>query len=152
MAEVSRRAGVGMATLYRNFPNRRELLVALFTDEVNALCDAARPIEGLTPGEALIAWLQRFFAFIPSKRQFLAELLSEADADPVLRENRDHVYASGQSLLAPAQRSGEIRDDLTIEQVLDMIRAVAFIPGDSSYHRPILEAVLDGLSPHTGPA
>ena len=36
MAEISRRAGVGMATLYRNFPGRRELLEALYTDEVTA--------------------------------------------------------------------------------------------------------------------
>ena len=41
MAEVSRRAGVGMATLYRNFPGRRELLEALYIDEVNAICKAA---------------------------------------------------------------------------------------------------------------
>jgi AcrR family transcriptional regulator len=41
MAEVSRRAGVGMATLYRNFPGRRELLEALYTDEVDAVCQAA---------------------------------------------------------------------------------------------------------------
>jgi AcrR family transcriptional regulator len=38
MAEISRRAGVGMATLYRNFPGRRELLEALYTDEVDAIC------------------------------------------------------------------------------------------------------------------
>ncbi len=57
MAEISRRAGVGMATLYRNFPGRRELLEALYTDEVNAVCQAAetaggarrgRPAAGLT--------------------------------------------------------------------------------------------------------
>ena len=39
MAEISRRAGVGMATLYRNFPGRRELLEALYADEVNAICN-----------------------------------------------------------------------------------------------------------------
>ena len=41
MAEVSRRAGVGMATLYRNFPGRQELLEALYADEVSAVCEAA---------------------------------------------------------------------------------------------------------------
>lgn len=44
MAEISRRAGVGMATLYRNFPGRRELLEALYVDEVNAICKAAEPL------------------------------------------------------------------------------------------------------------
>src|SRR6476659_11117017 len=61
MAEISRRAGVGMATLYRNFPGRQELLEALYTDEVDAVCQAAETIDGETPGAALVAWLHRFF-------------------------------------------------------------------------------------------
>ena len=54
MAEVSRRAGVGMATLYRNFPGRRELLEALYTDEVDAVCAAAGTAAGRRP--ALRSW------------------------------------------------------------------------------------------------
>ena len=42
-----------MATLYRNFPSRQELLEALFTGEVNAVCEAAETVEGETPGAAL---------------------------------------------------------------------------------------------------
>src|SRR5450755_2705614 len=57
MAEISRRAGVGMATLYRNFPSRRQLLEALYTDEVNAVCEAAGTAGGETPGAVLLAWL-----------------------------------------------------------------------------------------------
>jgi AcrR family transcriptional regulator len=84
MAEVSRRAGVGMATLYRNFPGRQELLEALYTDEVDAVCKAAaitggHSIDGETPGAALVAWLHRFFAFTTSKRHIAAELLKQTD-------------------------------------------------------------------------
>ncbi len=57
MAEISRRAGVGLATLYRNFPGRQELLEALYTGEVNAVCEAAVIIDGETPGAALVIWL-----------------------------------------------------------------------------------------------
>src|ERR1700751_621790 len=66
MAEISRRAGVGMATLYRNFPGRRELLEALYTDEVDAICEAAEPIDDRTPGTALLAWLNGVSAFFTS--------------------------------------------------------------------------------------
>src|ERR1035441_10138864 len=59
MAEISRRAGVGMATLYRNFPGRRELLEALYTDEVDAVCQAAETVDGETPAAVLMAWLHR---------------------------------------------------------------------------------------------
>src|SRR3954463_11386149 len=80
MAEISRRAGVGMATLYRNFPGRRELLEALYVDEVNALCEAAETIGGATPGAKFEAWLHRFFAYFTSKRPIASELLKHADS------------------------------------------------------------------------
>src|SRR5277367_3539015 len=79
MAEISRRAGVGMATLYRNFPGRRELLEALFADEVNAACEAAETAGGETPGAVLTVWLRRFFTFATSKRHIASELLEHTD-------------------------------------------------------------------------
>jgi AcrR family transcriptional regulator len=73
MAEISRRAGVGMATLYRNFPGRRELLEALYSDEVDAICGATERVDGETPGAVLMAWLRWFFAFVMTKQQVAAE-------------------------------------------------------------------------------
>src|ERR1700733_14113598 len=60
MAEISRRAGVGMATLYRNFPSRRDLLEALYLDEVDVVCEAAETIDGETPGQRWGAAGRRF--------------------------------------------------------------------------------------------
>lgn len=146
MAEISRRAGVGMATLYRNFPGRRELLEALYLDEVDAVCDAAETLEAETPGALLVAWLHRFSAFSASKRHVASELLKDVDgSDPVFSENRARVLAAGRPLLEAAQRAGEIRDDLTLEQVLDMVIAIATIRRDPGYTEPILDAALDGL-------
>ena len=146
MAEISRRAGVGMATLYRNFPGRRELLEALYTDEVNAVCNAAETSGGETPGAILEAWLHRFFAFATSKRHIAAELLEHTDrSDPIFGGNRARVMDAGRPLLAAAQRARQIRDDLTLEQVLDMVIAIATIHGDSRYLEPILQTALDGL-------
>jgi AcrR family transcriptional regulator len=155
MAEVSRRAGVGMATLYRNFPGRRELLEALYADEVDAICEAAERGAGETPGAVLMAWLRRFFAFATSKRHVASELLAHTDrSNPVFGESRARGLAAGRPLLAAAQRTHEVRDDLTIEQVLDMIVAIATIDRDTRYVEPILQAALDGLRPPTdrGPA
>ncbi len=151
MAEISRRAGVGMATLYRNFPGRRELLEALYTDEVDAICEATETVDGETPGAALMAWLHRFFAFYTSKRHVASELLTHVDSsNPMFNENRARVIAAGRPLLAAAQRTHEVRDDLTLDQVLDMVAAVAAIPGDARYLEPILRSALDGLRPPTG--
>jgi AcrR family transcriptional regulator len=148
MAEISRRAGVGMATLYRNFPGRRELLEALYIDEVNAVCEAAETPEAETPGAALTDWLQRFFAFFTNKHHIAAELLKHTDSsNPVFGNSRARVLAAGRPLLVAAQHAHEVRDDLTLEQILDMIVAIATIHGDPDYLQPILETTLDGLRP-----
>ncbi len=148
MAEISRRAGVGMATLYRNFPGRRELLEALYTDEVNAICAAAKTVNGKTPGAVLTAWLHRFFAFATSKRHIASELLEHTDrSNPIFGNNRARVIAAGLPLLAAAQRAHEVRDNLTLEQILDMVIAIATIQGDTRYLEPILQTTLDGLCP-----
>jgi AcrR family transcriptional regulator len=146
MAEVSRRAGVGMATLYRNFPGRPELLEALYTDEVNAICAAADIGAGTTPGADLNAWLHRFSAFVTSKHHIAAELLKHTDRDnPLFGSSRARVMAAGQPLLDAAQKAREVRADLTLEQILDMVIAIATIHGDAEYLQPILQAALDGL-------
>jgi AcrR family transcriptional regulator len=143
MAEISRRAGVGMATLYRNFPGRRDLLEALYTEEVDAICRAAG-----TPGTSLASWLRQLFVFFAGKRYIASELLKHADSgDLVFRGGRARVIAAGQPLLAAAQQAGEIREDLGLEQVLDLIHAIAAIHGDTSYVEPILQTALDGLRP-----
>ena len=146
MAEVSRRAGVGMATLYRNFPGRRELLEALYIDEVNAVCEAAETLEAETHGALLVGWLHRFFAFITSKHPVGTELLKDSGGRaPVMGESRRRVMAAGRPLLRAAQSTHEVREDLTLEQVLDMIVAIAAIHGKPDYVEPILQAALNGL-------
>lgn len=145
MAEISRRAGVGMATLYRNFPGRRELLEALYVDEVDAVCDAAAA-PSASPGAALMAWLPELFAFFTNKHDIASELLERTDStNPVFDGSRARVIAAGTPLLAAAQAAGEVRADLGIEQVLGMVGALAKIQGEASYREPILQAALDGL-------
>jgi AcrR family transcriptional regulator len=137
-----------MATLYRNFPGRQELLEALYTDEVDAICEAAKTVDGETPGAVLTAWLHRFFAFATSKRHIASELLKHTDhSNPLFASNRARVIAAGRPLLAAAQHAHEVRDNLTLEQILDMVIAVATIRGDTRYLEPILQTALDGLRP-----
>ena len=149
MAEVSRRAGVGMATLYRNFPGRRELLEALYTDEVDALCEAADDGRRRDAGREVrrpgCAGSSRTST---SKRHIASELLEHADRDdPVFDATAPGVLAAGGPLLVAAQQADEVRDDLTLEQILDMIIAIAKIHGDAGYLEPILQTALDGLRP-----
>lgn len=146
MAEISRRAGVGMATLYRNFPGRRELLEALYVDEVDAVCAAAETVEGGTAGDVLATWLRRFVEFFASKHHIAVALLEQTDRDdPLFDGSRARVLSAGRRLLVAAQESGEVREELTLEQVLDLVVAVSAIRGEADYRGPILDAALEGI-------
>lgn len=151
MAEIARRAGVGMATLYRNFPGRQELLKALYADEADALCAAAVAEDGQSPGAALIVWLRRLFAFIPGKRLIVSELLKNGGRDnSLVPSHRAQALAAGRPLLTKAQDACEIRDNLSLEQIFDMIIAITTINAAPAYLEPIIETMLDGLRRPTG--
>jgi hypothetical protein len=95
---------------------------------------------------ALTAWLRLHFAFIPNKRLIVSELLEYADHDgAAVPSHRGRALAAGRPLLTAAQDAHEIRDDLTLEQIFDMIVAVARIHGDPDYLGPIIATMLDGL-------
>jgi AcrR family transcriptional regulator len=148
MAEIARRAGVGMATLYRNFPGRRELLEAVYIDEIDAVCDAALTVQAETPGAAFVAWLRVGLAFVPNKRAIVSQLLEHTDHnDPLLHTNRARALDAGRPLLTAAQQAHEIRGDLTFEQIIDMINAIAKIPAGPDYLEPMFQTLLDGLRP-----
>ena len=150
MAEVARRSGVGPATLYRNFATRRELLEALLVDEVDEVCAAAATVEGDGPGERLTNWLRRFFQYVTTKRPVVMGLLEHTDkADPVF-QTRGRMLAAGQPLLSAAQDAREITGDLDLDQILDLVMAIAKIPATPEYRQPILDAALTGL--HRGEA
>lgn len=97
------------STLYRNFANRRELLEALYVDEIDAVCQAAATSTEDSAKAILVAWLHRFYAYFTSKRFVAAELLEHADRDdPVFGAGRARVLDASRPLLRAAQNSGEI--------------------------------------------
>lgn len=146
LAEVARRAGVGRATLYRNFPGRRQLLEALFADEVAAVIATAEPPAG-SPGAALLDWLHRFASFEGSKRAIVQELLEHTNPqDPVFRNSRQRVLAAGEPLLIAAQQADQIRSDITLEQALDLVLAVVRLDRPPEDIQTLLAFALDGLA------
>jgi AcrR family transcriptional regulator len=146
MTAIYERAGAGPGTFYRNFAGRHELLEALYLDELDAICEAAATIEGDTPGARFTNWLERFSAYLATKRHVATELIEHKHpGDAVVGRWRPRVIAAARPLLLAAQAAREIRADLTIEQVLDMVVAIASISGGPDHTNPILRAALDGL-------
>lgn len=146
MIEIARRAGIGSATLYRNFADRRTLLEALYTEEITAICQAAASCEGATAAVRLEAWLRRFYDYFTSKRVLAGELLEHTDSgSPVFSTGFARIVTAADPLVNAARESGELRDDLAPEQILALIASIATISGDAAYRQPILDAALNGL-------
>jgi AcrR family transcriptional regulator len=147
LEEIARRAGVGIGTLYRHFPNRQALLEALYVNEVEEVCQSAAELEGSDPWEALNLWVGRLMAYFATKQALAGELLNFLDRDaPLFQVCRTSLYEAGEPLLKRAQDAGVVRRDVEFPQVMQMLMGIAKIPAsDPSQVEHILRIALDGL-------
>ena len=150
LEEIARRAGVGIGTLYRHFPNRQALLEALYVDEVEEVCRSAAALEGADPWEALSGWFERFIAYMGTKRALAAELLNYLAQDaPLVQVCRTSMFEAGEPLLKRAQEAGVVRPDVNIGEVIQMVVGIAKIPAsDQRQTEHIVRVALDGLRYH----
>ncbi|WP_336029281.1 TetR/AcrR family transcriptional regulator [Geodermatophilus sp. FMUSA9-8] len=146
MAEIARRAGVGMATLYRNFPGRLELLEELYRHLVDEICAAAQAAQGDTPAQAFFTWLLGFHSAGAKKGPLASLLVADSRGDrSVLNESRSRVIAAGEPLFTAAQASGEVRDDVSLGQVLDAVVALDRVDENPDSPATMVQVLLDGL-------
>ena len=148
LEEIARRAGVGIGTLYRNFPNRQALLETLYLEEVEGICRMAEEQrENSDPWEALTSWFERFIGYIATKQALAAELTNYLDRDAQLfKSSRAALWAAGEPLLARAQEAGVVRPDAEIGDVMHMVMGIAKVPAaDPSQTTHIVRMALDGL-------
>jgi AcrR family transcriptional regulator len=147
LEEIARRAGVGIGTLYRHFPNRQALLEALYVNEVEAICRSAQELDSDDPWEALAEWFQRLIAYFATKRALAHELLDYLDRDAALFQTcRASLFAAGEPLLQRAQDAGAVRSDVEFSDVMQMVGGIAKIPAsDPAQVEHILRIALDGL-------
>ena len=148
LEEIARRAGVGIGTLYRNFPNRQALLETLYLEEVEGICRmAAEQRESADPWEALTSWFERFIGYIATKQALAAELTNYLDRDAQLfKSSRAALWEAGEPLLTRAQEAGVVRPDAEIGDVMHMVMGIAKVPSsDPEQTAHILRIALDGL-------
>src|SRR4051794_7551874 len=145
MEEIARRAGVGVATLYRNFPTRMALMEAVYLAAVDELVTFGEGIVEADPWEALRSWLERFVEFMRTKHPVAAVL---SDSSPVYLPTRDAIYGIAEPLFERAQTAGRLRPDVTADDVMRVIFAVTGGKyRDAAQYRRALQIVLDGIRP-----
>jgi AcrR family transcriptional regulator len=143
LEEIAKQAGVGIGTLYRNFPQRSDLINAVYADEVEQLCRSAEDLDDLPPWDALMVWLRRFVAYCNNKRALVDGLNRDSD---LFTNARTAMYATPAPLLARAQASGDVRADLDIEDVMYLVSGLLSVSYKNDEQRErIFALALDGI-------
>lgn len=143
LEEVARRAGVGIGTLYRNFPTRDALVEAVYLEEVAAVAAYADELAGEEPFEAFALWMRRFAAYGSTKKVLLDGLNRDSE---VMQACRGVVNIAGAPLVERAQAAGELRSDITIDDAIRLVYGLAGVAvTDAEQGHRLIGIALDGL-------
>ena len=147
--EITDLAGVGVGTLYRHFPRRSDLIVAVLQHEIDECVEAAEELgTTLSPREALMGWIERFTYFVGTKRGLASALHSGDPAyDDLPQHLLDRLEPAFQTLLDRAVDAGYARDDVTAREVLTTIALICQpVRGEQpSFNQRMTRVFMDGL-------
>jgi len=152
LEEVARRAGVGIGTLYRHFPNRQALLEAVYKDQVDGLeVLAGKLLVTESPGDALGQWMRAFVSFGRTKRSMSSALVAAIGKDSELISSCSRTLRNcTDSLLSRAQEAGVARTDVQAVDIMrlahGLIMATDASPSDPDQADRMIGLVVDGLA------
>ncbi|MFF4772620.1 TetR/AcrR family transcriptional regulator [Microtetraspora fusca] len=119
--DIAAKAGVGTATIYRHFPTRADLIIAVYRHQVEACAEAGPALlaTSVTPYAALGRWIDLFVDFLVTKHGLAAALRSDdAGFDALHAYFLDRLVPVCTELLDAAAGSGEIRSDLEAYELM----------------------------------
>lgn len=147
---IAKRAGVGPGTLYRHFPTREALLLAVYQHDVARLVDSVDDmLAERTPLDAFRLWFETLADYVRLKHG-LGEALNTAAAQDVVNETYAPVTAAIGVLLRACEEDGSIRPGLDAADVLLLMGFLWRVPNDEngrSQARRILDLAIDGFRP-----
>ena len=148
---VARTAGVGIGTLYRHFPTREALFEAVYRREVQHLGDLAEKLkeQKMQPVEALRQWMRSNVRFVATKKGMSAALALAVDKNSKLvSSSSDRLARAVGGLLDRAIAAGEIRDDVSPEDLLRALVGMCYMHDQPGWQTSVLRLVdvfIDGL-------
>jgi AcrR family transcriptional regulator len=148
--DIAAAAGVGMGTIYRHFPTRADLIIAVYRHQVEACAEAGPALlaGGAGPYAALTEWVGRFVDFLITKHGLAAALRSDRARFETLHAYfLDRLVPVCAELLAAAAAEGEIRADVGAYELLFGIGNLCVgVDGDSRYDaRRMVGLLIAGL-------
>jgi AcrR family transcriptional regulator len=118
---IAKRANVANATLYRHFPNREQLVLEVYGEEVRHLVNAADELleNGSDPSEALERWVARLAQYAMTK-QGLARALQAATTQPAesFPDTYEPIVGALARLISAAEHAGSIKSGLRADDAI----------------------------------
>ncbi|MFE3151999.1 TetR/AcrR family transcriptional regulator [Streptomyces sp. NPDC059218] len=151
LEDIARRAGVGIGTLYRHFPNRHALMNAVFQEALTSLITRSRELaQAREPCAGLVEWLGAIITHAGEYRGLAQALMSTSqDETSALAQCNVPLREAGAVLLVRAQESGAVRPDVSIGDLLQLTNAIALAaeqsPDDPELAGRLLMLTLRGL-------
>ncbi|NUP53132.1 MAG: TetR/AcrR family transcriptional regulator [Catenulispora sp.] len=148
--EIARRAGVGNATMYRHFPTRQELIIAVYADEVTELCALGESLlNEEPPGDALFSWLQAFITHVATKRELPLALTDDHQGRRANLTADWHraMHSTAAALLVRARQSADVRADLDVSDLLALAHGAALTGADAAQIERLLGLIRSGAEP-----
>ena len=146
---IAARAGVGIGTLYRNFPNREMLVEAAYRTEVEQLCAAATELlAGHRADVALAEWMDRFVTYTATKRGMSSALQSISAKSELRSDVRTQIVRAIGELLAAGAVDGTLRSDIDaadVQRAMGAIWNVGDGPEWRAQAETIIRLLVDGL-------
>jgi AcrR family transcriptional regulator len=146
---IADRAGVGIGTVYRHFPQRADLIKGVFQSRVDACADAAIELANrYDPGEALARWVHCYVDFIATKRGLAAALHSGDPAYSTLPQLfNTRLLPALKGLLDHAVAVGAVRAGFDAEELLHAIASLCRVSFEREpvYARKMVSLLVDGL-------
>ncbi len=151
---VARQAGVGIGTLYRHFPTREALFEAVYRREVQQLGELAEQLKSdAAPVDALRRWLRCNVEFVATKKGMTAALaLAVHGSSELYAYTFDRLTKAVGALLDRAAAAGEIRSDISAEDVLRALAGMCYMHDQPGWQVSVLRLVdvfVDGLRMQT---
>src|SRR5438045_2572962 len=147
---VARQAGVGIGTLYRHFPTRNALFEAVYRHEVDQLGELAeRLAREAAPVDALRQWLHANVRLVATKRGMVEAMQLVASGSSELKAYSFQRLTKGLALLlALGVASGDVRPDITAEDLLRTVIGVFYADTSADWQASalrIIDVFVDGL-------
>ncbi|RDV44396.1 TetR family transcriptional regulator [Leifsonia sp. ku-ls] len=125
---IAKLVGVGAGTLYRHFPTRESLLLAVYQEEVEQLVGAVdRMLAEQEPLDAFRAWSRKLAAYARIKHG-IGEALTSPEAQEVIGETWTPVRRAVARLLEAAAAQGEVREGIDPDDVILLLSALWRVP------------------------